>query len=106
MSGQITELQRIGNIISTDISNIVTGKVVPNSFGMNNSSTQNTLTKILDVLQYNQDNLVTRDELATILKSVFQQYMNISFYMGDEQVAKHANAGNAKLNYRFNPVAR
>ena len=32
--------------------------------------------------------------------------MNIQFYIGDEQVARHANAGNAKIERRLNPVVR
>ena len=39
-----------------------------------------------------------------MMVELFTQYMNIDFTIGDEQIARHANAGNARLNRRYNPV--
>lgn len=95
------------NSLDNKMTAVVTGNTVPNSFMVNNSNDLiNTLKTMNNMLQYNQDNMVSKDDLADILATMFRQYMNITFYMGDEEVARHANAGNARLNYRFNPVAR
>ena len=47
---------------------------------------------------------ITSDELRTLLIEMFTQYMNLSWYIGDEQVARHANAGNLKLNRRYSTI--
>ena len=84
---------------------IAMGQIIPPS--MQRALTddgENTLKRIADVLQYNQQQAITRDELITILNTVLpallEQYVN--FYIGDEQIARHAKAGNVSLNYRFN----
>ena len=60
------------------------------------------------MIKYNQSNAITREDITAVLNDVLptmlQQY--VSFYIGDEQVARHANAGNVRLDYRFNPVGR
>lgn len=107
---ELTLLQKIDsalNNIDTNLTAIVTGKMIPNTVS---ASTTNeliaTLRTMANVLQSNQENAVSRDDLTTILTTMFRQYMNISFYMGDEEVARHANNGNARLGYRFDPVVR
>ena len=83
---------------------IVGGQVIPYSVGKaDTNDTNNALNQLLSMLQYNRGNDVTLDTLETLLVTMFRQYMNIQFYMGDEQVARHANAGNAKLERRYNP---
>lgn len=84
---------------------IAMGKIIPTS--MQRALTddgENTLKRIADALQYSQQQAITRDELITILNTVLpsllEQYVN--FYIGDEQIARHAKAGNVSLNYRFN----
>ena len=48
---------------------------------------------------------ITRDDLTEILTDICRQYLNIEFYVGDEQIARHANSGNLKLNRRFSAVS-
>ena len=48
--------------------------------------------------------MLSSSQLTEILATVIQRYLNIDFYIGDEQIARHANAGNSKLNRRFKPV--
>ena len=84
---------------------IAMGKIIPTSLQRAlTDDGENTLKRIADVLQYNQQQAITRDELITILNTVLpsllEQYVN--FYIGDEQIARHAKAGNVSLNYRFN----
>ena len=83
---------------------IVMGEVVPYSFGKTNTNdTNNTLNKVLSMLEYNKNNNVTKDELNAILVEMFTRYMNINFSIGDEQLARHVNAGNQSLLRRFQP---
>lgn len=88
---------------SISLPSIVGGKVIPYSIGkINTDDTNNTLNQVLDMLQYNKDNSVSMDELQFILTDLFSRFMNIQFYLGDEQIARHANAGNLQLNRRYN----
>lgn len=41
------------------------------------------------------------DTLYRVLEIMFQKYMQ--FYIGDEDIARHANKGNASLNRRYSP---
>lgn len=47
---------------------------------------------------------ITRDELETVLSRVVAKYMNIDFYIGDEQIARHADAGKQMIGKKYNPV--
>lgn len=47
---------------------------------------------------------ITRDELETMLSRVVAKYMNIDFYIGDEQISRHADAGKQKIGKKYNPV--
>ena len=46
---------------------------------------------------------ITRDDLVEILEAIAREHFNFDFYIGNEQVARAANAGNARLNRRFKP---
>ncbi len=83
-----------------------TGTVLP--FAARNDSgdlEEDTLTQILDRLTTANFTRMTRSDFQEILERVFREYMNISFYMGDEQVARHANAGNEQIERRYRAVA-
>lgn len=96
------------NAAATDIKipAIVSGEIVPYSLGKTNTNdTNNTLNKLMEMLQYNQDRTITRDELMAMLIDLFTRYLNIDFYIGDEQIARHANAGNQRLDRRYKPAS-
>ena len=83
---------------------IVGGQVIPYSVGKSDTvDTNNTLNKVLDMLQYNKGNEITMADLESVLVELFRRYLNLQFYIGDEQIARHANAGNAKLERRYKP---
>ena len=63
------------------------------------------LTDILDKVTQANTGRLTRSDLKEILAEVISEYMDIEFYIGDEQIARHANAGNARINRRYSPVA-
>ena len=107
MSGQLYDINLLSNSLSTNVGNIVTGKVVPNNFNSTDINNLNqTLDKLSTMLYDTRSNAVTRDELVSVLTTMFTRYMNFSCYIGDEDIARHANNGNARLEMRFNPVAR
>lgn len=85
---------------------IALGEIIPYEVNKSLDVLLSSIKNLTDMLQYNQSNVITKDELSTILSSILppmlQQYM--SFYIGDEEIARHANAGNDLLNRRFNPV--
>lgn len=47
---------------------------------------------------------VTKGDLEDILTKVVSKYMNIDFYIGDEQISRHADAGKQKINKKYSPV--
>lgn len=82
---------------------IVGGQVIPYSIGKADAEEANTtLNQVLDMLKYNKDNAISIEEIQSVFTELFRRYMNVQLYLGDEQVARHANAGNAKLNRRYN----
>ena len=99
-STQIYDITNLVDKLNSGLSDIVSGKVVPTR----TSSSDNDLMKALNTIIQNQNNVVTRAELQEILTDAFRRYMNIDFYLGDEQIARHANAGNLKLNRRYGTV--
>ena len=84
---------------------IVGGQVIPYAVGKSTATdTNTTLKQLIDMLQYSRGNDITVSDLESVLIDVIRRYLNIQFYIGDEQVARHANAGNAKLERRYNPA--
>lgn len=45
---------------------------------------------------------ITKAEMRQVMIEVFQKYMH--FYIGDEDIARHANRGNEMIDLRINPV--
>lgn len=91
-------LQAISNASAITMPPIVQGKVIPNSTKA--KASEDKLDTIMGALSALNNNWVTRDELADLLKDLAQN-VQAQFYIGDEQIARHANAGNARLNRRY-----
>ncbi len=110
----ISEMTDVANSLMESTPNeiplpdITAGKVIPYDIeASNKQSIENvlsTLKNLIEMLEYTQDSQIDRDTLAEVLTKVVREYLNISFYLGDEQVARHANKGNQLLNQRYNPV--
>ena len=103
LTRQANGLQSISNAAAMAVPSIAQGKVVPNSVQLNKSS-EDRLSNIIDSLNSLSQNFVTKDELASLLQDLANN-ISTSFYIGDEQIARHANAGNAKLERRYKPVS-
>ena len=63
------------------------------------------ITDALESIALRSSDRLTRNDLIEILTSVCRDYLNIDFYIGDEQIARHANAGNVRLNRRYSTVS-
>lgn len=82
------------------------GAVLPFSArGGAGSGPDEALSQILEKLTLANYERLTRSDLLDILVRVFREYMNISFYLSDEQVSRHAIAGSEKIDRRYNPVS-
>lgn len=96
------------DIPQLEIPAVALGEVIPFELGKNLDTLNETVQTLLDVIKYSQSNALTKEDITAILNEVLptmlQQY--VSFYIGDEQIARHANAGNFRLDYRFNPIGR
>lgn len=94
------------DIPQLEIPSVALGKIIPYETTKNIDTLNSTVKSLLDVLQSTKSNAVTREDLITILNTILPTMLQnyVSFYIGDEQIARHANAGNSLLDYRFNPV--
>lgn len=86
-----------------EIPAVVKGGVVPYQATVS-SQTESALENIVDALETSVVDRLTGEDLQDILIDVIQTYLNISFYLGDEQIARHANSGNLKLGRRYNTI--
>lgn len=83
-----------------DIPNVVSGRVVPYSI---NSATNGSspIAELKSAISELNNNRLTREDITDIVNTALRN-MPIDLYIGDEQIARHANTGNAKLSRRFN----
>ena len=96
------------DIPQLQIPSVALGKIIPYEMNRNVDTLNETVKSLVDVLKYNQSNTVTREDITNVLNEVLPTMLQryVTFYIGDEQIARHANAGNVRLDYRFNPVGR
>lgn len=81
---------------------IAMGKIIPYEIGKTTQQdTNNTLNEVLEMLQYNQDAMVTRDDLLTILTDVARRYFSVVLQLDRKQLARAVNRGNDELSRRF-----
>lgn len=98
----ISAMEDIVNGSSLTLPAMANGSVMP--YSARRSASQgdgDRLSSALEELALRDSERLTRDDLSEVLINVLRQYLNIDFYIGDEQIARHANAGNAKLSRRY-----
>ena len=98
-SSQLYDIVNLVTNINTGLTDIVTGKVIPTQLASNSNEIVGALKELAS-----KQNYVTKDEMQEIINNAFSRYLDITLYVGDEQVARHANAGNLKLSRRYNTV--
>ena len=103
-SAMISAMERIVNGSSFMIPAVASGTITPYASRRSESQDSGALSSLLESMILRDNDRLTRDDLMEVLISVCRQYMNIDFYIGDEQIARHANAGNAKLNRRYSTI--
>ena len=98
----ISAMEDIVNGSSLTLPAMANGSVMPYSARRSASQDEgDKLSSLIETLAQRDADRLTRDDLSEVLINVLRQYLNIDFYIGDEQIARHANAGNAKLNRRY-----
>lgn len=90
------------NTTSLTLPPVAQGKVIPSSMRASNDT--DNMTGLINALQDITYDRLTTDDLRTLLVEMFTQYMNFGFYLGDEQIARHANNGNVKLSRKYNTI--
>ena len=95
----INTLVQLSNV-STVIPAIAQGKVIPSSV-TTASSASTTNSEIKSMLESLASRQLDYDDLRSLLIEMFTDYMRTDFYLGDEQIARHANNGNLLLNRRY-----
>lgn len=101
-SQMVSAMEAIANGANFTVPALATGSVTPYASRRAASQSQTEdLSDIASALSQGRSEGITRDQLTEVLSNVLRQYMNFDFYIGDEQIARHANRGNAKLNRRY-----
>lgn len=75
-----------------DIPAIVTGRIIPY---------ETRLAAVEDRMTGIDTNRISTEELRSMLGEVITAIDKIQFYIGDEQIARHASSGTSSLNRRF-----
>lgn len=99
----ITTLNNLANSSNYSLPAITQGRVVPVSANLPTTS-EDSMSKIMTAIDDLADEMITREELSDVLTELFSRYLNIDFYIGDEQIARHANSGNARLSRRYKAI--
>lgn len=101
-STMISAMENIVNGSAFTTPSVANGSVMPYSARRTASDAEgDRLSSLLETMALRDADRLTRDDLMEVLITVCRQYLNIDFYIGDEQIARHANSGNAKLNRRY-----
>lgn len=82
---------------------IVIGSVAPVVAQLENKQAAN-LKELIDSVKLSLGAQITKEQLQDVIGDAVRQYMNIQFYIGDEQIARHNASGAAKIERRLNPV--
>jgi hypothetical protein len=98
LTGSITQ---IGNLPA--IPAVAQGKVIPSSIQVSKATEENN-SVLKDMIQSLAANQMSYDELRALLVEMFSTYMNLSWTINDEQLARHVNNGNSSLHRRYNTV--
>lgn len=98
----VQTLAQLGSI-STTMPAVAQGRVIPSSIASaaNASANNSEMRALLDSMASQQ---ISYDELRSMLIELFTEYMQTNFYLGDEQIARHANNGNLLLNRRYSII--
>lgn len=83
---------------------VATGGVVP--YSVSKQDAQQNMAELTSALKEMNKPAINMYDLEQMIARVIRDNMDISFYMGDEQVARHAQAGAKKLDRRFNTVSK
>lgn len=79
---------------------VAQGMVIPSSLQAANSNNDN-MTRLQEMLDSLTTNQMTVEDLRPLLVEMFTDYMNLGWYIGDEQLARHVKNGNLLLDRRY-----
>ena len=95
----LQDLNNLSSSLSGIIPPVVQGKIIPYSASANKTdSTESTLSRLIDLLE--MSNNLTREDMEEVMEDVMRRFP-VNLYIGDEQIARHANEGNRKLGRRY-----
>lgn len=101
----ISSMERIAEGVSFIIPAAASGSIVPYATAARGAqSSQDATEELVNAIDARVGRPLTRDDLASVLIPLLEKYTNISFYIGDEQIASHARAGSIKIDRRYNVI--
>jgi len=92
----------LGNI-SASVPAVAQGKVVP-AYATAYGASSEDVSSVKGLLENLTANQLTVEDLRPLLVEMFNEYMNLGWYVGDEQLARHVNNGNLILDRRYSKI--
>ena len=97
----LNTLEKLGSATTIDIPNVAMGKTTPYATSTTSSNaTTASLQGLSDAVDSMNRDRVTKEDILEVVTSALRNF-DFSLYIGDEQIARHANNGNLKLSRRY-----
>lgn len=97
----LNTLEKLGSATTIDIPNVAMGKTTPYATSTTSSNaTTASLQGISDAMDSMNRDRITKEDILEVVTSALRNF-DFSLYIGDEQIARHANNGNLKLSRRY-----
>lgn len=99
----LTTLENLGSATTIPMPDVAMGKIAPYSTSVTNKQDAQSLSSITDAVESMHNDALTRDDIIEIINTAMRNF-TVDLYIGDEQIARHANNGNLKLSRRYGMV--
>ena len=97
----LNTLEKLGSATTIDIPNVAMGKTTPYATSTTSSNaTTASLQGLSDAVDSMNRDRITKEDILEVVTSALRNF-DFSLYIGDEQIARHANNGNLKLSRRY-----
>ncbi len=99
----LTTLENLGSATTIPMPDVAMGKIAPYSTSTVGKSDAQSLSSITDAVNAMHSDALTREDIIEIVNTTMRNF-TVDLYIGDEQIARHANNGNLKLSRRYGMV--
>lgn len=99
----LTTLENLGSATTIPMPDVAMGRIAPYSTSTAGRQDAQSLSSITDAVNAMHSDALTRNDIIEIINTAMRNF-TVDLYIGDEQIARHANNGNLKLSRRYGMV--